>query len=293
MRALVLGEILWDVFDAEERLGGAPFNFAAQLARLGHSSALVSAVGDDDRGRRALEQARELGVDATFVSTVSSAATGVVLVELDAGGQPQYEIRRPAAYDFAELDDAALGRLALDPPDWIYYGTLFAAQPGPRRLLERVLGALPEVPRFYDVNLRPDSYDRELVAALLPEASILKVNGDEVREIQELTGEPDQGQEAFARRMSLEHGMRGVCVTRGDQGSALLWNGEWVEAPGVEVTVADAVGAGDAFSAALLHGVTQDWPLRKRVEFANRVGALIASKSGATPEWTPEEAWAL
>lgn len=293
MRVLVLGEILWDVFDKEERLGGAPFNFAAQFARLGNRSALVSAVGDDERGRKALSRARELGVDASFISTVSEAATGVVLVELDTGGQPQYEIRRPAAYDFAELDSDALARLSEEPPDWIYYGTLFASQDRPRRLLERVLRALPDVPRFYDVNLRPDSYDRELVLALLPEASVLKVNGDEVRHIRQMMGEPDQGEEAFARGVALRHTMRAVCITRAEQGSALLWDGEWVEASGVTVEVADAVGAGDAFSAALLHGVAQAWPLRKRIEFANRVGALIASKAGATPAWTPEEAWAL
>ncbi len=293
MRALVLGEILWDVFDKEERLGGAPFNFAAQLARLGNRPALVSAVGEDERGRLALEQARALGVDSSFIAAVSTAATGVVLVELDAGGQPQYEIRRPAAYDFAQLDDAALGLLSQDPPDWIYYGTLFASQDRPRRLLERVLEALPDVPRFYDVNLRPDSYDQELLMALLPEASVLKVNGDEVREIQRMNRESDPGEEAFARRIAIQYAMRGICITRGEKGSALLWDGEWVEAPGVHVEVQDAVGAGDAFSAALMHGVAQNWPLRKRIEFANRVGALIASKAGATPEWTAEEAWAL
>ncbi len=293
MTALVLGEILWDVFDDTERLGGAPFNFAAQLARLGHNALLVSAVGDDERGRRALEQGRALGVGTELVRTVTVAATGVVLVRLDDGGQPHYEIRRPAAYDFAELSAAELGDLAANPPDWIYYGSLFAHEPRPRGLLERVLQALPSVPRFYDVNLRPDSYSGPLLTTLLPEATVLKVNGDEVLELERLVGDRDEGQESFARRMAARHGLRGVCVTRGAEGSALLWDGEWVEAPGIEVTVRDAVGAGDAFSAALLHATVEGRPLIDRLDFANRVGALIASKQGATPDWTEAEAWAL
>ena len=293
MRVLVLGEILWDVFDDGERLGGAPFNFAAQLARLRHDPFLVSGVGDDDRGREAYDRGRKLRVDMHWVCKTSAAKTGVVLVDLDDGGQPQYEIRRPAAYDFAVLSAADLKGLAEAPPDWIYYGSLFPHQPQPFDLLQRVLQALPSVPRFYDVNLRPNSYSDELLSALLPEATVLKVNSDEVRELEGMAGDPNEGLEAFARRMAARHAMRGVCITRGAEGSSLLWDGEWAEASGVAVTVQDAVGAGDAFSAALLHATSQEWPLPRRVEFANRVGALIASKSGATPNWSEQEAWAL
>lgn len=293
MRALVLGEILWDVFEDDERLGGAPFNFAAQLARLGHESLLVSAVGDDERGRKALERAAALGVSTRYVRTTRWAETGVVQVRLDDGGQPEYEIRRPAAYDYAGLSAKELAELRADPPDWIYFGSLFAREPGPRALLRRALAALPTAERFFDVNLRPRSYTPELLLALLPKATVLKVNADEALELERLVGEAHAGQERFARRMAERYDLRGVCITRGEDGCGLLWDGEWAEAPGVAVTVVDAVGAGDAFSAALLHGAAERWPLAKRADFANRVGALIASKAGATPAWTQAEAWAL
>lgn len=292
MRNLVFGEILWDVFEDGERLGGAPFNFAAQLARLGHQPRLVSAVGEDDRGRRALEQGGKLGVGLDLTRTTGAEETGVVRVRLE-NGQPEYEIKRPAAYDFADLTDEQLDDIAQRPPDWIYFGTLFPYQAGPRALLERVFAALPDTPRFYDVNLRPNSYSAELLLALLPHASALKVNHEEVRELERIAGDPDEGEEAFARRFARRYGYQGVCVTRGGDGCALLWDGDWVEAPGVDVTVRDAVGAGDAFTAALLHGVANGWELDKRADLANRVGALIASKSGATPEWDEAEAWAL
>ncbi|MBI1354419.1 MAG: hypothetical protein GC160_08735 [Acidobacteria bacterium] len=293
MRALVLGEILWDVFDDGERLGGAPFNFAAQLARLGHEALLVSAVGEDERGRKALERAQELGVGKRYIRTTRWADTGVVEVQLNEAGQPQYQIRRPAAYDFAGLSPEDLAGLRSNPPDWIYYGSLFAREPRPKALLEKTFESLPEGERFFDVNLRPDSYTPELLLELLPYATVLKVNADEVWELERAAGDVHDGQESFARRAADRYGLRGVAITRAEDGCALFWEGEWVEAPGIAVKVHDAVGAGDAFSAALAHATSQGWPLATRAAFANRVGALIASKAGATPEWTEEEAWSL
>ena len=68
---------------------------------------------------------------------------------------------------------------------------------------------------------------------------------------------------------------------------------EYVEAPGFSVKVADTIGAGDAFSAALLHGINAGWSAARIAEFANRIGALTASRPGGTPKWTMAEAMAL
>jgi fructokinase len=81
-----------------------------------------------------------------------------------------------------------------------------------------------------------------------------------------------------------------VCVTRGENGCCLWRSDEFAEHPGLHVHVADTVGAGDAFSAALLHGLDQEWPLAEVAAFANRVGALVASRPGAIPAWTEAEA---
>src|SRR5208282_698741 len=123
MKVVSLGEILWDLIDGRELLGGATFNFSVQLSRLGHDVSLVSAVGDDDRGRRALEIASQLGISTNFIRTVMDAPTGTVSVTVDERGQPSYVLHRPAAYDFASLPS-----LPVDP-EWIYYGTLQFIQP--------------------------------------------------------------------------------------------------------------------------------------------------------------------
>ena len=103
MRIVCIGEILWDVIGPSEYLGGAPLNFAAHLRKLGHEAFLVSAVGDDDRGRRALDGLQKCDLSADFVQVIPGKPTGTAEVELDAEGKPMFHIKRPAAYDFVDV----------------------------------------------------------------------------------------------------------------------------------------------------------------------------------------------
>src|SRR5512147_2955746 len=112
MTILSIGEVLWDVFPDSSRLGGAPFNFAVHAQRLGHRVAFLSAVGDDRAGSTALDKASALGLDTQFIQVAAGQSTGRVTVRLDEGGQPDFTIHRPAAYDFLQLDDAHLSRIA-------------------------------------------------------------------------------------------------------------------------------------------------------------------------------------
>ena len=84
-----------------------------------------------------------------------------------------------------------------------------------------------------------------------------------------------------------------MCVTFGERGCAILKDGKYSQAPGYHVAVADTVGAGDAFSAAFVHGLSQGWDSEHIAHCANAVGAVVASRSGAIPDWTIAEAHAL
>src|SRR5262249_49683873 len=121
MKILTVGEILWDGFPDAAHLGGAPFNFAVHVHRLGHEVYFASAVGDDDRGRRALGKMQELGLSTEFVRTISGQPTGTVTVRLDTRGEPDFTIHRPAAYDFLEIPDIRA--------EWVYFGTLAGKNP--------------------------------------------------------------------------------------------------------------------------------------------------------------------
>jgi fructokinase len=96
--------------------------------------------------------------------------------------------------------------------------------------------------------------------------------------------------EAFCRQGSARYGWKAVGVTLGDRGCAVLADGHYVEAAVHPVDVVDTVGAGDAFAAAFMHGLSLNWPAAEIASFANRVGALVASRHGAIPDWTLEEA---
>jgi fructokinase len=122
---------------------------------------------------------------------------------------------------------------------------------------------------------------------------VVKLNDQEAGEIARIFGHPLQSLEQFSRTLAAKFGWRAVCVTRGERGCVLLIGETYVEAPGYPVEVVDTVGSGDAFAAALLHGMGKRWPAGKIADFANRVGALVASRPGAISSWTVEEAGAL
>jgi fructokinase len=121
----------------------------------------------------------------------------------------------------------------------------------------------------------------------------VKLNEDEATEIDKMLGRSTRDLEDFCRVYSKEFGWQSACVTRGEKGCVMLVNGEYAEADGYAVQSQDTVGAGDAFAAAFIHGLSQQWPAREIADFANRVAALVASRPGGTPPWTLEEARAL
>lgn len=286
MRILTIGEILWDVFPDGERLGGAPFNFSAHAARLGHEVQFLSAVGEDERGRKALERAVELGLSTEFIARTAERPTGTVTVELDGAGQPAFTVHRPAAYDCVEFDGAELRRLAAFHPDWIAFGTLHQAEPGPRIATAQAVAACPGAKRFYDVNLRPACYTLDLVEELMALASVVKLNAEEAAALGALAGAAGGPIERFCRAGTERFGWEAVAVTCGAEGCAALVDGTYVEAPGYTVAVADTVGSGDAFAGAFLDGLDRGWPAAQIADFANRLGAVVASRPGAIPAWT-------
>ena len=293
MKIVAIGEILWDILREAEHLGGAPFNFAWHARNLGHDVSFISAAGNDDRGRRALELMEQAGLSTSFVCNTSDHPTGTVTVSFDPSLGPQYHIHRPAAYDFPALSPADLNALLTPPPGWLYFGTLQQMSAPARDLTRRLLDAAPAARRFYDVNLRVSSYTPNLVRTLIQQAHVLKLSHQELPMVKEMCGIKSASLEQFCREIAADFELETVCVTRGAEGCALLLDGEYVEAPGFPIQLADAIGAGDAFSAALVHAISSGWPARQAADFANRVGALVAGRPGGTPHWTVTEAMAL
>jgi len=289
MTIVSIGEILWDLFPDVERLGGATFNFSVHARRCGHEVVFVSAVGDDARGERARAKAVELGLPGEHIQTIPNFGTGIVTIHMDAAGHHDFTLHRPAAYDRVALSDAERARIAALNPQWIYYGTLHQIYDHTQAETRKLIAAVPKARKFYDINLRRDCYNRDLLWTLMRQADVVKLNDEEAEEIDQLAGRAHRSLEEFTAYWSEKMGWKAVAVTRGADGSSIRIGNDFAEPASMAVCVADTVGAGDSFSAAFLHGLSCGWNAGRCGTFANRVGALVASRPGGIPAWTLEE----
>lgn len=290
MRILSVGELLWDVFGEREFLGGAPLNFSVAAQRLGNPTFMLTGVGADRLGTQAVESMKAFSLTTGLVQIVPDSPTGIANVSTDASGNANFTIPRPAAFDYVHLDAQRLNAIHNMSPDWLCFGTLAQTNPQIEGHVQKLVALMPEMKCFYDINLREGHWDLPLVQRLSGMASIVKLNESEAEILFALTCAPrPYSLEEFCRHWSSSYDIDLVCITLGSQGCAIWANGKLDRYTGYAVQVADTVGAGDAFSAALLHGIQLEWPLERVAAFANALGAIVASRAGATPAWTADE----
>lgn len=291
MKIVSLGEVLWDVFDDQRRfLGGAPLNFSINATRFGHSVSLVSAVGNDRLGIEALSRIREAGLSTCSIQLSHEYPTATAEVRTDSTGHTQFLIRRPAAFDTLMYAPDCLAPIDYEHLDWIYFGTLALTEHRSERVLEEILKNAKNARRFYDVNLREGHWSQDLVERLSSFADVIKLNGDEARVLsRKATTKQTFSLEEFCRDWSQRFSVQVLCITLGSEGCAIFTEGALTHFVGQEVEAADTVGAGDAFSAGFLHGLGEGWPMKDIAAFANAVGALVASRPGATPDWSIDD----
>ncbi len=277
-----LGELLWDLLPSGKQLGGAPANFAYITSLLGDEGIPASRLGQDALGEEAILRLRELGLPTAFIQEDADHPTGTVQVEVDAAGQPRFEISELAAWDFLEWTPQ-WQRLA-QQADAVCFGSLAQRSEHSRATIRKfMLISRPTAVRVFDVNLRQNFYSAQVLTESMRLATLVKLNNEELPKIMRLFELEHQSEEASARRLLSLHDLRLVCITRGNGGSLLISASECSEHPGFRVKIVDTVGAGDAFTAALVHGYLRGTSLAQINENANRVGAWVASQSGATP----------
>jgi fructokinase len=277
-----LGELLWDLLPSGKQLGGAPANFAYITNLLGDAGIPASRIGRDSLGDEALQRLAQLGLNAASVQRDPIHPTGTVKIEIDNSGQPRFDISQPVAWDFLEWTPA--WQQLAGEADAVCFGSLAQRSSQSRSAIRAFLHATrPQALRIFDVNLRQSFYTAQLLAESMKLATIVKLNHEELPKIMRLFELEHRTEEDSARLLLTSHGLKLLCVTRGSGGSLLVSLTECREHPGFRVKVADTVGAGDAFTAALVHGYLRGTSLPQINETANRVGAWVASQSGATP----------
>ncbi len=275
-----LGEMLWDVFPTGPVFGGAPANFACHAAALGADAAMVSSVGTDDLGDRAIAALSERGVDISAVARSSQHPTGTVQVHLSEGGQPDYEITRHVAWDYVPWSPEV--ETLAGKADAVCFGSLAQRCETTRETIQRfVRTTRPDCLRVFDVNLRQDFFDKEILRESLELANVLKLNDEEAPIVAssclgESSGDPiDRLIEAFDLRL--------VALTLGSKGAVLVAGDKRHEQPAVETQIADTVGAGDSFTAAMILGTLMGQPLAETAARAATVASYVCSQPGATP----------
>ncbi len=290
-RVLCFGEALWDLSPDGEMLGGAPLNLGYRLHCLGQECCMISRLGQDDYGRRALEKIDAMGMDRSLIQQDADHPTGTVPVKFDEKGVPDFTILPDVAYDYIDMN-AILEQAAI-AADCLCFGTLIQRAPQSRNTLASLLSLAKECNNallFLDLNLRKDCYTRATVEASLEKADLVKLSDEEMETLTSMFGleandDPDRLREII-RRWKLQSAV----VTYGEKGAiAMDGTGEWVYDPGYEVQVVDTCGSGDAFSAGFLYGILKEWPLEEACALGNILGAICATQAGGTAPMSWED----
>ena len=181
-RVLLFGELLIDRFPDGDVFGGAPFNVARHLCAFGCAPTLVTRIGLDKTGARALQILESSGLATHGVQLDSVYPTGTVAVRFSSSGVHRFDILPNQAYDHIHPRLARIAAIAAQPA-LVYFGTL-AQRADSHRALRHMLRAASGQ-RFFDVNLRPPWLHVPRMHWSLKQADILKANEEEL----ELMGE--------------------------------------------------------------------------------------------------------
>ncbi|MFC4478844.1 carbohydrate kinase family protein [Flavobacterium chungangensis] len=280
LKAVAYGEVLWDVFANEKKIGGAPLNVALRMKTLGCEVAMISCVGNDEDGKAIKEQVKELGLETDTIVVSEDFPTGLVNVTLNERGSATYEISYPSAWDKIELN--ALAKTTVKEADVLIYGSLVCRDNVSRNALEELLQN--DVYKVFDVNLRKPHYTYEILNQLMQAADFIKFNDEELLEIAKAMNSPFESLEDNMAFIKDKTKATAMCVTKGKHGALLLWEGKIYENGGYPIEVADTVGAGDSFLAALITSLLTGKEPQNSIDFACAVGALVAEAPGANPE---------
>lgn len=285
-RIVCFGEVLWDIYPEHRKLGGAPFNVAAHLTKLGRSVSLVSRVGVGKNGKEVRKEMERMQMDQSCLQSDKDLLTGFVKVALDEEKVPTFEIVYPVAFDRIELTEE--NTTLVEHAKALVYGTLAGRDEVSRNTLLALLRKSPF--SVLDLNLRQSFYRFEWIEQMLAHTQILKVNEMELDWLaSELNLEVYETIQYLLKNFPLTQ----VILTRGAAGASVFRKGKQHDVQGYKIDRVDTVGAGDAFLAGYLHHFFNRSTTKECLGYASRMGALIATKFGGIPEYDIAELEAL
>lgn len=278
MKILSFGEIIWDVYENESFIGGAPLNLAAHCSKQGADSFMLSSVGNDDLGKDALEIVKSFNVKTDFVSINKEKETGKCIVTLNENGVPSYNVLTDVSYDYIKAPD----NINETEFDFFCFGTLALRS---KENLETVKSILENsnVRKVYcDINIRPPFFSDETILFALSNANIIKISDEEMHFVTDACGlkELDDIAEKYNNLVF-------ILFTQGESGATVYdcknKKTYFENAPKVEV--ASTVGAGDSFGATFICEYFKTNDTEKSLKKATEISAFVVSKKEAIPEY--------
>jgi fructokinase len=278
-----IGELLWDIFNNEKKLGGAPANFAYHVSALGHNGIIISRIGNDEPGREAIDFLKELNLTTGYIQVDDNKATGTVVVEMDEDNQPDYIIKENVAWDFLEWSEKF--NTLLTSVDAVCFGTLAQRNEVARQTILMFLKMVNnKALKILDINLRQSFYTGQIIKESLKLADILKLNTDELEALSDMLQINQKYSEKDLCRFLIDkYKLNLICLTRGEEGSLIINGDSYCQSPAFPYEVVDRVGAGDSFTAAMIIQYLKGNALSEINESANKLASWVTSNKGGTP----------
>lgn len=253
---IAIGEVVYDIMPDSRKLGGAPADFLHYAVKAGAKGSLISAIGADDLGREVVAELNKFNIEP--VLAITPYPTGRVLIFKNSDGRHTAHILENAAWDYIPYTEAA--EKCVQTADAAFFGTLALRKPYSRGTVLDLIDAVPEKAcKFFDVNLRQDYYDKELIQSLLHKANILKLNTDELKVLKPLL-KLNGNTEDVCEKLKNAYGLKYLILTDASKESR-VYGKELTVVKNSGVRQAFAYGAGNAFAGtfmtSLLNGATQ------------------------------------
>jgi fructokinase len=273
-----IGEILFDVYNNEKQIGGAPFNFIYHVNKIIGDTNFITSVGKDKDGEQILKFLDEHNISKKYVDINNEKSTGKVLIELNDDKIPEFNIRENSAYDFISLSNSEEQEIVYESK-LIYFGTLCQRNNVSRKTIQSLISS--NVLSMLDINIRQNYYTKEIIEKSLSACGILKINEDELNLICELCIGSNQGYLQNVAALKSKYDINIISVTKGKEGAEIFSKSEsnFCSSPNVEAV--DTVGAGDAYSAILAIGILKGLSIEKTNRLAVSFAAEVIQRKGA------------
>ena len=274
------GEVLWDIFPAHKKIGGAPLNVSLRMNSIGVNTTMISRIGDDDNGKDILSFLNDQEVTTDLIQITGEYKTGAVQVMINEKGNASYDILYPSAWD--KIVETEKMDKVVTEADAFVFGSLACRDEVTRSTLNKLLEKANY--KIFDVNLRAPYYTIDVLNELMLKADFIKLNDEELREISSELGSTYNSFEQNIKFLAEKTNTKQVCVTKGEFGAVLYSNDKFYYNSGYFIKVVDTVGAGDSFLASLIVKLLRGKSPQKALNYACAIGALVAGQEGANPE---------